>query len=334
MTRQLASLVKAHVPIVESFSALIEQIDHPRLKSVLGQIRQTVKEGKSLGDGFEQFPKIFNRVYVNMVKAGESSGRLDVVLLRLADFQENQVKLRGKVMGAMMYPIIMLVVGTLILGVIFVKVIPQITKIFDDMKTQLPAATKFLIWMSDFLGAYGLFLLFGVMGLGVMLERYIATEAGRRKKDAFLLKVPVLKELVRTLAVARFARTLGTLLQSGVPMLGALLITRNVVNHVNFEDAIDQASTQVSEGRSLSGAIKQTGEFPPIVVHMVGVGEKTGELEGMLLNVAVDYEQQMEMKLTTLTGLLEPLMIVVMAGAVGFIVMAVLLPIFNMNQFG
>lgn len=333
MTRQLATLVKAHVPIVESLTAMVEQIDTPKLKSILVAIRQQVKEGRSLGDGFAQFPNIFNRVYVNMVRAGESSGRLDVVLLRLADFGENQVKIKNKVMNALTYPIVMVVVGFLVLGVIFVKVVPQITKIFIDMKQTLPFATRLLIQISNFAQDYGVYALIVLLALGVMLERYIKTPVGRATKDNFLLKAPILKTLNRNLGVARFARTLGTLLSSGVPMLTALEITKNVVNNTVFENAIAQMAIQVSEGRSVASTLKQSQEFPPIVVHMVGVGEKTGELEQMLSNVADNYEQQVEVGLGTLTTLLEPIMIVVMAGVVGFIVMAVLMPIFDMQQF-
>lgn len=333
MTRQLATLVKAHVPIVESLSALIEQIETPKLRSILVAIRQQVKEGRSLGDGFSQFPNIFNRVYVNMVRAGESSGRLDVVLLRLADFGEAQGKLRAKVMNALTYPLVMVVVGFIVLGVIFVKVVPQITKIFIDMKQTLPFATRLLIQVSDIAQEYGLYIVIALLAVAIMTERYIKTTAGRARKDNFLLTAPILKGLNRNIGVARFSRTLGTLLQSGVPMLTALEITKNVVNNTVFEEAIAQMSIQVSEGRSLASTLKQSQEFPPIVVHMVGVGEKTGELEQMLSNVADNYEQQVEVGLSTLTTLLEPIMIVVMAGVVGFIVMAVLMPIFDMQQF-
>jgi general secretion pathway protein F len=333
MTRQLATLVKSHVPIVESLSALVDQIDNPKLRSVLVDIRQAVKEGRSLGDAFSAHPKHFTRVYINMVRAGESSGRLDVVLMRLAEFAENQEKLKGKIMGALTYPIIMVVVAFAVLGIIFVKVVPQITQIFVDMGAALPTPTKILIATSAFVQAWGLYLLIGLLVLGIAIERHVSTERGRKRKDTFLLGMPIFGQLVRKLAVARFARTLGTLLASGVPMLTALQITRNVVSNAIFEDAIERAGTQVSEGRSLAATLKTSGEFPPIVIHMVGVGEKSGELEGMLFNVAENYEGQVETSLGSLTSLLEPVMMIFMAVLVGFIVMAVLLPIMEMNQF-
>jgi len=333
MTRQLAVLLKAHVPIVESLSAMIDQITKTKLKKILMAIRQAVKEGRGLAEGFAQFPNQFNRVYINMVKAGESSGRLDVVLMRLADFYESQVKQKNKVMGALAYPMIIMVVALAALVLIFVKVIPTITDIFADMKTTLPASTRFLIATSGFLQDYLWHLLIGGLGVALLLERYLKTKAGRERKDRILLKLPVVGPLVRALAVASFARTLATLLQSGVPMLTALEIARNVVNQSVFESAIEHASTQVSEGRGLAVSLFQTKVFPPIMIHMIGVGEKTGELEPMLYNVSENYELQVDTTVNALTSLLSPIMIVCMVVFVGFIMMAILGPIFEMNQF-
>jgi general secretion pathway protein F len=333
MTRQLAVLLKAHVPIVESLSAMIDQITKTKLKKILMAIRQAVKEGRGLAEGFAQFPNQFNRVYINMVKAGESSGRLDVVLMRLADFYEKQVKQKNKVIGALAYPMIIMIVALGALVLIFVKVIPTITDIFADMKTTLPASTRFLIATSAYLQNYIWHLLIGGLVVALLLERYLKTKAGRERKDRFLLQLPVVGPLVRALAVASFARTLATLLQSGVPMLTALEIARNVVNQHVFEEAIDHAATQVSEGRGLAVALFQTKVFPPIMIHMIGVGEKTGELEPMLYNVAENYELQVDTAVGALTSLLSPIMIVAMVIFVGFIMMAILGPIFEMNQF-
>jgi general secretion pathway protein F len=332
MTRQLAVLLKAHVPIVESLSALVEQIDNAKLKTMLGTIRQSVKEGRGLADGFAQFPKIFNRVYINMVRAGESSGKLDVVLLRLADFGENQEKLKSKIIGALTYPIIMIVVGFIAMGVILIKVIPTVTRIFVDMGQTLPTPTQVLITISEFAQNYFFHLTISLLMLGVLIERYVATPTGRLQKDTFLLKVSVLGQLLRGLAVARFARTLSTLLASGVPMLTALTITRNVVSNAVFEGVIDDAGKAVGEGRSLAYSLKQSKQFPPIVIHMVGVGEKTGELENMLANVADNYENQVDNVLNSLTSILQPVMMILMAVIVGFIVISVLLPILEMNS--
>jgi general secretion pathway protein F len=331
-TRQMASLLKAHVPVVESLSALVEQTDSPKLQPVLMAIRQNVKEGKSLADSFSLFPKIFDRIYVNMVRAGEASGRLDAVLGRLADFGDNQVRLRNKVSGALTYPIIMMVIGVIVLLVITNFVIPQITQIFTDANKVMPLPTRIMIGFSEFFQANFWYILIIVLLILVMLERYVKTTAGRAKKDAILLKLPLLGTTFSDLAVTRFCRTLGTLLKSGVPVIASLQVSRNVVNNDVFEKAIENASVQVTEGKSLNYALKQARIFPPIVIHMVAVGEKTGELEDMLLNVADNYDQQIEARLGKLTSLLEPLMIVAMVVVVGFIVVAVLMPIFEMQN--
>jgi general secretion pathway protein F len=334
MTRQLATLVKAHVPVVESLTALVEQIDHEKLKPILIDIRQQVKEGKSLGDAFAHHTDVFNRVYINMVKAGEASGRLDAVLLRLADFGEGQERLKRKITGALMYPIVLVIVALIVVGVILTKVVPQITKIFVDMKKVLPFPTRAIIAASDFTQEWGLVLAAVALGGAVLLERFIKTEAGRAWKDNLMLRAPFISDLMRKLCVARFARTLGTLLTSGVPMLAALQITKNVVSNYVYEVAVERSATMVSEGRSLASTLKGTGDFPPIMVHMVGVGEKSGELEQMLLNVAESYEEQVEQTLGNIASLIEPAMMIVLAGVVGFIVMGVLLPIFDMQEFG
>jgi len=333
MTRQLASLVKAHVPVVESLSAIVEQAENVKLKKILMAIRQDVREGQSLGEGFARHPKYFDRVYVNMIRAGESSGKLDSVLLRLADVQEANLRLKNQVSSALTYPILMVVMALLVVGFILVKVVPQITGMFKDAGQALPTPTVILITISDFFIANWKPLLVGILGVSIAVQRYVATPKGRAWKDRNSLKVPVVGDLVRKVSVARFARTLGTLLKAGVPMLTALQITRNVVDHDVFEKVLDDVVDQVKEGRALAHALKQSQQFPPIVVHMAGVGEKTGELEEMLNNIAGDYENETQASLGKLTSLLNPLLMIVMAGAVGFIVMAVLLPIFEMGDF-
>lgn len=332
MTRQLAVLLKAHVPIVESLNAMIDQISKVRLKKILMAIRQTVKEGNGLAAGFELFPNQFNRIYINMVKAGESSGRLDVVLMRLADFYESQVKQKNKVVGALSYPMIIMVVAIGALILIFVKVIPTLTDMFKQMGATLPGSTQILISMSEFTASYLWHILIGLLTILVFGERYLKTKNGREAKDRLLLRLPIVGQLIRSLCVARFARTLATLLESGVPMLNALEIAKNVVNHSVFENAIEHATTQVQEGRSLGVSLFQTQVFPPIVIHMIGVGEKTGELEPMLYNVSENYELQVDTSINALTNMLSPIMIVVMVGFVGFIMMAILGPIMDMNQ--
>ena len=333
LTRQIAVLVKSHVPIVESLSALVDQTEKAKTKKVLMSIRQSVKEGKSLGDSFAQFPKLFNRVYVNMVRAGESSGRLDVVLMRLADFYENQLKQKQKVQGALAYPIIIVIVAMIAMVVIFTFVIPNITKVFDSLNQAMPWSTRLLIGASEFFKKYIWPIAMGGLAAMVFLERFVATEKGRDTKDRLFLKLPLIGGLMRLIAVSRFSRTLGTLLQSGVPMLVSLQIAKNVVNNTVFERAIETVSGQVEEGKSLGLALKQTGEFPPIVIHMVGVGEKSGELEDMLTNVSENYDREVDSAMEIMTSVLSPIMIVLMVAFVGFIMMAVLGPLMQLNQF-
>jgi general secretion pathway protein F len=332
MTRQLATLIGAGIPLVDSLTALVEQVDKERLKKILSKVRERVNEGASLADALGDHPKVFAPLYVNMIRAGESSGTLDVVLSRLADFTEYQVRLRSKVMGAMMYPIIMMVVGVIIVSVLFVVVVPKIRKIFDRLESSLPLPTEVLIGVSTFVSNYWWLLLL-VVGTGtVLFLRFIRSEKGREKWDRFVLRVPVFGPLVRMVAIARFTKTLGTLLSSGVPLLTALDIVKNVLNNKLLEKVVEEARVSIQEGESIAGPLKRSKQFPPLVTHMIAIGEKSGELEAMLANVASAYDQQVESKVNTLTSLLEPIMIVAMGGVVGFIVFSILLPILKMNQ--
>jgi general secretion pathway protein F len=298
----------------------------------VSKVRERVNEGASLADALGDHPKVFAPLYVNMIRAGESSGTLDVVLSRLADFTEYQVRLRSKVMGAMMYPIIMMVVGVIIVSVLFVVVVPKIRKIFDRLESSLPLPTEVLIGVSTFVSNYWWLLLL-VVGTGtVLFLRFIRSEKGREKWDRFVLRVPVFGPLVRMVAIARFTKTLGTLLSSGVPLLTALDIVKNVLNNKLLEKVVEEARVSIQEGESIAGPLKRSKQFPPLVTHMIAIGEKSGELEAMLANVASAYDQQVESKVNTLTSLLEPIMIVAMGGVVGFIVFSILLPILKMNQ--
>jgi general secretion pathway protein F len=333
LTRQLATLLHAGVTLVESLAAMIDQVEDDLLKLTLNQVKQRVNEGSSLADAMAQHPKVFPELYCNMIRAGESSGALDVVLNRLADFTEGQARLRAKVIGTLTYPAIMVVVGIGILTVLFVVVIPKITQIFEDLKATLPLPTRILLAISDFLGGYWWLLLL-VIGLGVWAAlAYIRTEIGRRRWDGFKLRMPVVGGIVRMLAVARFSKTLSTLLHSGVPLLNALAIVRGIVNNRVLAEAIDGARESIQEGESIAAPLKRSGHFPPLVTHMIAIGERSGQLEAMLDNVAQSYENQAEARINQLTTLLEPLMIVLMGGAVGFMVFSVLLPILQLNQF-
>ena len=261
-TRQLAVLVHAGIPLVEALTALIDQVEHERLKRVVSDVKQRVNEGASLADALAAHPRVFTTLYVNMIRAGESSGALDVVLVRLADFTESQARLRAKVTATMIYPIAMLVVGILVLAALFTVVIPKITKIFEDTKATLPWTTKILIGASTFMADWWWAVLLAA-ALGVWgFFRWKATAAGRHRWDRFKLTVPIFGRLLRTIAIGRFARTLATLLKSGVPVLGAMDIVKNVVGNVRLAEVIEQARQAIQEGESIAAPLKRSGEFP------------------------------------------------------------------------
>ena len=331
MTRQLAVLVHAGIPLVEALNALVEQVEHERLKRVISDVKQRVNEGASLADALAVHAKVFSTLYVNMIRAGESSGALDVVLVRLADFTESQARLRSKVMGALTYPAAMGVVGGAIMLVLFAVVIPKITKIFEDTQVTLPWTTKVLMAFSTFVSSWwwALVLLAAAGAWGFL--RWKETPPGRARWDRFKLTVPVFGRLIRTIAIGRFSRTLATLLKSGVPLLAAMDIVKNIVGNVRLAEVIEQARTAIAEGESIAAPLKRSGEFPPLVHHMVAIGERSGSLEEMLGNVADAYEDQVETTVAALTSLMEPLMIVMMGAVVTFIVFSVLMPILQIN---
>ena len=331
MTRQLAVLVHAGIPLVEALAALVEQVEHERLKRVISEVRQRVNEGASLADALGAHPKVFSTLYVNMIRAGESSGALDVVLVRLADFTESQARLRAKVVATMIYPAVMMVIGSLVLGALFTVVIPKITKIFEDTHAVLPWTTKVLIAFSTFMASWWWALLVAAaLGLWGFL-RWKASPPGRARWDRFKLTVPVFGRLIRTIAIGRFSRTLATLLKSGVPLLAAMDIVKNVVGNVRLAEVIEQARVSIQEGQTIAAPLKRSGEFPPLVHHMVAVGERSGSLEEMLGNVADAYEDQVDTTVAALTSLLEPFMIVAMGMVVAFIVFSILMPILQIN---
>jgi general secretion pathway protein F len=330
-TRQLAVLIGAGIPLVEALAALVDQVDHERMKRVISDVRQRVNEGSSLADAMATHPKAFGTLYVNMIRAGESSGALDVVLVRLADFTESQARLRSKVIGSLTYPAAMLLIGTAILGILFTVVIPKITKIFDETRVALPWTTRALIGFTTFVHDW-----WWAVGLGTALAaygayRWVKTPAGRASWDRRVLTAPIFGGLVRQIALARFSRTLATLLKSGVPLLTSMDIVKNIVGNVRLATVIEEARTSIQEGETIAAPLKRSGEFPPLVYHMVAIGEKSGELEEMLNNVANAYEAQVETRIGALTALLEPLMIVTMGVVVAFIVFSILMPILQIN---
>ncbi len=332
LTSQLSTLAGAGIPVVESLNALLEQTENPKLQIVLADIREKVNEGSTLADAMAAHPKVFGDLYVSMVRAGEASGALDVVLKRLSQYTEDSVRLQGKVTAAMVYPALMtLVGGGLVIG-LFVFVIPKIKGVFDSFDATLPLITRVVLGTSDLVAAWWWVLILVMGGAVYGSRRWVQTEEGREKFDRFKITLPLFGRIFRLVAVSRFCRTLTTLLESGVPILKALGITANVVQNVVLVTAIETASRSISEGQSLAAPLRQSGEFPPLVTHMIAIGEQTGELEAMLGKIADAYDLQLENLINGLTALLEPILIVIMGAVVGLVAVSILLPMLNLTS--
>jgi general secretion pathway protein F len=332
MTRQLATLVRAGIPLVEAISALIDQVEKESLVKVLSTLREGLKEGTAFARTLEQHPKVFPPLYINMVAAGEASGTLENVLERLADFMEKQARLKSKVVSALTYPVLLTLIAMVLVGVLMVAVVPKVTAIFDSLGQELPWYTQLLIFISSTLSSlWWLFLL--MIGGGVYwFRRYIATAKGKMAWHKFLLRVPIFGRLNLLVAVARMSSTLATLLSSGVPLLKAMEIVRNVLGNVELEEVISNAIGSIREGESIAEPLKRSGRFPPMVTHMIAVGERSGQLEQMLENVSNAYEADVTTKVAMLTAMLEPMIILIMGGMVFFIAVAILMPLVQMNQ--
>lgn len=332
MTRQLATLIGAGIPLVQSLSSIVEQSSNPALKRVIAEVRERVNEGTTLTNALAEHPKLFSNVYVNMVRAGEASGSLGIVLERLADFGEKQEALKGRLKAALIYPIFMAIIGSAILFVLVTYVVPNITKVFSDMGKVLPWPTRFLIGLSDFLASYW-WLVLALLALLFMVARYLlSTEGGRASWDLFKLRAPLVGPVVRKVVLARFSSTLGSLLNSGVGLLASMQIVSTLIDNVKVSDVLEEAMGQIEKGKSMTNALEGSPWFPPMFVQMVSVGEQSGDLEGMLEKVSASYEREVETAVLGMTSLIEPIMIVSMGAAVGFVVLSILLPIFEMNQ--
>jgi general secretion pathway protein F len=331
-TRLLATLLCAGVTLPESLSAITEQSESRRLKGILSDIANKVNEGSSLADACARYPDVFMPLFINMVRAGEASGSLETVLLRIADFMDQQEELKGKVTSAMIYPAIMTVLSGGIIMMLMLNVVPQITEMFEGMNAELPWNTAFLIWFSDFVASWWFLVIAGLSGIGWLFRRWRKTELGRATGDAILLKLPIIGDLARKLAIARFARTLATMLASGVQLLAALDIVRALLGNWVLEKVVATARDNIREGEGIAPALKRSGEFPALVTHMISVGERSGQLEQMLTDVANAYDREVNTALTRMTALLEPLMIVLMGGSVGFIVFSIMQPIMMLNE--
>lgn len=332
MTRQLSILLAAGVPLVAALDALGSQMTNQLLKKIVAQIKESVNEGNSLAISLSQHPRLFSNIYVNMVRAGEASGALDVVLGRLAEYGERQHALRGRFQAALAYPVFMFLIGSLVLFFLITFVVPNITQIFTEMHHTLPLPTVILIAVSGLLKSFWWAMALAGVGVVIGVKQFIETSKGHYIWDKIKLRFPVLGSINQKIALARFARTLGTLLESGVPLLSALDIVRNIVNNTLIARDIDNASEEIEAGKSLAVPLGRSPWFPSIAVQMISVGEQSGELEAMLNKIADSYESDVESQIMAMTSMLEPIMILVMGLAVGFIVISILLPIFEMNQ--
>jgi general secretion pathway protein F len=334
MTRQLATLIKSGMPLVQALTAISEQLEGHPMQRVVYSVRERVNAGQPLADALEQHPRLFNELYVNMVRAGEAAGALEAILVGLAEYSEAMQRQRTKIISSMIYPALMAVVGSGVLIFLMTFVVPRLTQIFSEMGQDLPFITQVLIAVSAFFASWRFVVFLAALIAAIVVIR-VNTRAGRGRYllDRLRLRLPVAGTLIRKLAVARFARTLGTLLAGGIPLLRSLEIVRGVVSNAVISQALGEARERIGEGATISDELRKSQEFPPIVVHMVAVGEASGSLEEMLLNVADTYDNEVEVATNSLIAMLEPLMIVLMGLVVGFIVLSILLPIFEMNKF-
>ncbi|MDD5557853.1 MAG: type II secretion system inner membrane protein GspF [bacterium] len=332
VTRQLATLLRAGLPLVRSLQAIEEQLGDSPLRAYIIDVREDVNKGMSLADALSRHPRLFSDLYVNMVRAGESAGALDSILERIATFSEKTLALQNKVRSAMVYPAFMSVIAVVAVGFLLAFVVPTISKIFVESKQALPAPTLALLAASRFMKGAWWVILLAAGGIVVGLRRLARRKGPRLLLDRLKLRLPVAGPLIRKMAVSRFARTLAILTASGVPILKAMRIVRGIVGSEVLAAAIDEATEAVGGGRSIAEPLAASGVFPPIVTHMIAVGETSGKLEEMLQNVADAYDNEVESAVVALVSLLEPVMIIVMGAVVAFIVVAILLPIFEMNQ--
>lgn len=331
-TRQFSTLISAGLPLEASLSALSEQAEDQKLKEVLTQVKDNVSEGSSLANALNEHPTVFPDLYINLVKAGEASGTLDVVLLRLADFLEKQSALKSKVRSALIYPIFMFFIGMAVVLFMVSFVIPRISKIFEDSQKALPFITVVLIETSNFISQNFIVILILFVAISLLIFRFKNTPRGKMFFDRMALKIPIFGKITSMVVISRFTRTLGTLIASGIPLLDALKISGAVIGNSVYLETLDSVSQNVREGSSLAKPLRDSEVFPPLVTRMIAVGEQTGEMEEMLSKIADIYDQQVETTVSTLTTLLEPVMILGIGAVMGFIVFAILLPIFDLTS--
>ncbi len=331
LTGQLSTLLGAGVPLLQSLSALTDQVENDRLRNVVGKLRERVNEGTPLADAMGEYPQIFDELYCSMVRAGEASGKLDLVLRRLADYVESRMELRNKLINAMIYPVLMLVASTVVAGVLLVKVIPTITGLLQDLNQELPAATLVVMSISNFLTSWWVHIVVGAVALFAAFHQATQTQRGRLAWDRFRLNLPVLGKTLRYVAIGRFARTLATLQQGGVDIVRGLGISKGVTGSAVIELALTDAAEAITHGATIAGTFQRSGEFPAMVTQMVSVGEASGELDAMLERVADTYDQLVDNSLNRLTALTGPILLAFVASIVVLIILSTVLPLLNLT---
>jgi general secretion pathway protein F len=332
MTRQFGVLLQAGMPLVEALSALLTQTSKPRLQKALYDIRDFVKGGGSLGEALGRHPRIFSPLYTNMVRSGEASGALEQVLLRLADIEEQQAKLRARLISMMIYPAFMALFAVTVIVFMMMVIVPKITQIFEKQKQELPQITKIMVGVSHFIGYYWWLILLVAFGVLLLWRMWVATDTGRRRWDRFKLRAPVYSTFHIKLIASRFARTLGTMLESGLSMMVALDVVKTVIENRVVEDSMADVKAGVRRGKDLAQPLREVGFFPPMLIHMVELGQRSGQIESMLLKVADTYDEDVRLAVDAMVSLMEPIIIIVMGIFVGFLVLSILLPILSMSR--
>ncbi|BCO08666.1 type II secretion system protein F [Desulfolithobacter dissulfuricans] len=329
-TRQLSTMIDAGLPLVQCLQILARQQSNPTFRKVLAGIQQDVETGTTLADAMRKHPKVFDNLYTNMIEAGELGGILDTILSRLASFKEKSMALQKKIKGAMTYPAICLGISIIILIVILVFVVPVFEKMFQDFGSALPAPTQMVVNLSNFAKGNIHYLIIGMIAVSFIVKKIYATEKGRLKIDAMALRAPIIGPLIRKTAVAKFTRTLSTMLQSGVPILDALQVVARTAGNKVVERAVFRTIDAIAEGRPIAEPLEETGVFPNMVVQMINVGESVGALDAMLEKIAVFYDEEVDQAVENLTAMIEPFMMVFLGGMIGGLVIAMYLPIFKM----
>ena len=328
--RIFSTMINAGLPLIQCLDLLAQQEQNKAFSKIIRSIKEDIEGGTSLTNALKKYPKIFDELFVNLIAAGDAGGILDVILERLSSYMEKAMKLKSRVKGAMTYPIAVLVISISVVALLLLKVIPVFKKMFESMGGQLPGPTQFLITTSEFTQHYFLYIIVVIVVISMAFARFYKTDKGRWIVDSLVLKTPIFGELLKKVAVAKFSRTLSTMMSSGVPILEGLAIVSKTSGNVVVENALLKTRQSISEGRSIAEPLDETGIFPPMVVQMISVGEATGALDSMLNKIAIFYDDEVDVAVDAMTALLEPIMMVFLGGVVGGMIIAMYLPIFKL----